>query len=375
MDTVSINNLLNNIVKITYKKTNEELVYNNLEFRKVSHKYSNTKEYLIRIFIDNKCISRNNPYRVSYKCIECGTMNIVNLNNLVRKMNNNITKCNMCKNLCVDKCDKQREFMKSTYKNFGKVKSQKTELKKLTVEELIENSKNEFDEMDDDYCESYFNKHLTNEEFERYRSKIISFQNDKFTDINKFDYCSIIKIKNQTYFNPYFFDKDRKVLEKPIYIKFKCECCDSEFTHRNLFKIKNKIKLLCNDCSLTNRTFKIRSYKNLDGDKIHYQSKYELKFIKYCNKNNINIVDGPRINYIWKDKNRKYVVDFYIPKLNILVELKDNHIWHKNNLENGKWNSKLEAVNKLVNQKIYKEFLCIYPKNYVSICKYIKCKI
>ena len=379
MNDNNINILLKNILKITYKNDNKEFIYNNLEFRKIKHKYSNTKEELIRIFIDNKCITRNNPYRVSYKCIECDTINIVNLNNLVRKINKNIIKCNMCKNLDFEKRTNQSNYVKNSYDKYGKIKSNKTKLKDNDINNLILNSKTEFEEMDDDYCNRYFNKHLTTEEFNMYKDKIISFQNGKFTDINNFIYYPIIKIKNQTYFNPYFLDKTRNVIEKPIYIKFKCECCDEEFIHRNLFKIKNKIKLLCNNCTLTNRTFKIRSFKNSKGNKINYQSKYELKFIKYCNENKIELLNGPKLDYYWKEKNRKYVVDFYIPKLNILVELKDNHIWHLENKKNGKLNAKLDAVNKLIKEGMYNEYLCIYPKNYVSMCKkinkYFKCKI
>jgi DNA-directed RNA polymerase subunit RPC12/RpoP len=371
MNINDINNLLENVVEITYKN-NEKLIYNKLEFKKIKHKYSNTKQELYRIFIDNNCISRNNPYRVSYKCITCNKVIIVNLNNLVRKMNKNIKGCIMCRNLDITKRNNQSNFMKNSFSVFGKIKSKKTKKEKLTVEEFLEKSIEEFEEFGDDYSEKYFNKHLTSEEFDIYKNKIISFQNDKFTDINNFKYCPIVKIFNQTYFNPYLLDKKRMVLEKPIYLKFKCDCCDNEFIHRDLHIIKNKIKILCNNCSLVNKTFKIRNYKNCLGKKINYQSKYELKFINFCNKNNIELLNGPKIKYNWKNKDRKYVVDFYIPKIDTLIELKDNHVWHLENKKNGKLDAKLNSVKMLIKQGKYKDYLCIYPKNYVSLCKKIK---
>lgn len=130
---------------------------------------------------------------------------------------------------------------------------------------------------------------------------------------------------------------------------------------------KNKIKSLCKDCNLTNNIFKLRSYENLSKEKIMYQSKFELKFIRYCNEKKIYLINGPKIDYTFKDKNCKYKVDFAIPKLNLLIEIKDNHIWHREQINNGKWNSKVEGVNQYLKSEknIYKNFIVIFPKNYI----------
>ena len=85
MNEENIKKLMDNIIDILYKKNNSKLCYQTIKCRKIVHKYSNTKDPLYRILIDDKIINRNNPYRVSYKCIKCNSINVVNLNNLVGK--------------------------------------------------------------------------------------------------------------------------------------------------------------------------------------------------------------------------------------------------------------------------------------------------
>ena len=220
----------------------------------------------------------------------------------------------MCKNLEDNKRNNHSKYMINTYKNNGYIK--KNQLNEENIDTFIKNSNLKFDLMDEDYKDDYFTKHLTNIEFNNIKDKIISIQNDKFRDINKFIYHPTIKIFNQTQFNPYLLDIERNVIEKPIYLKFRCEKCNSIGKYKNLYNFKNKIKLFCNTCLLCNKTFKIRGYKNINNEKITYQSKLELKFIKYCNKNNILIENGPTIYYKWNGKdNLRYIVDFYIPEL------------------------------------------------------------
>ena len=72
---------------------------------------------------------------------------------------------------------------------------------------------------------------------------------------------------------------------------------------------------------------------------------------------------------MWDNKPRIYVVDFYIPCLDMLIEIKDNHIWHKQQLQNGKWNAKIKSVENNIKNNKYKKFLLIHKENYMeSIC-------
>jgi hypothetical protein len=93
--------------------------------------------------------------------------------------------------------------------------------------------------------------------------------------------------------------------------------------------------------------------------------------------NNLNILieNGPKINYSFNSKNRKYIVDFYIPSINTLIELKDEHIWHKEQIKNGIWKSKMDKIDELLKNNTYDNYLLIYPKNLMKNIDIINKKI
>ena len=45
------------------------------------------------------------------------------------------------------------------------------------------------------------------------------------------------------------------------------------------------------------------------------------------------------------------------------TELKDNHIWHKKQVENGMWKAKMDSVNKLLKDKQYSDYKLIFPND------------
>ena len=51
-----------------------------------------------------------------------------------------------------------------------------------------------------------------------------------------------------------------------------------------------------------------------------------------------------------------------------LIEIKDNHIWHRNEIDSGKWQAKEQAVYNLIesNNEKYNEFYFINPINWVQ---------
>ena len=107
---------------------------------------------------------------------------------------------------------------------------------------------------------------------------------------------------------------------------------------------------MCKDCAFSNKTFKVKSIFNIERNKITYQSYPELKLISFCNYNGIVIENGPKIPYYFKGKHRMYIVDYYIPFYKIMVEIKDNHIWHKNQIDSGQWLMKQESAKKYAKQ-------------------------
>jgi len=367
MNIIKINELLSNIVFIQDKKTKKNIDYNNIIAENLIAKYSNTKKPIYKLKIDNKLISKNNSFIVKYKCISCTSYHTVAFNNISKKINKNIIKCRICKELDNEKRKKQSQMVLNKHLS----NDVPIEILKINNTEFIKISNSEFNEEETEFQHNYFRRHLNLDEFDRIKNKIISIQNNKFTDISQFQYISTLKIHNQTKYTPYLYNISNDTFEKIKYIQFKCDVCGNTFINRDLYIQKNKFKILCQDCNFTNNIFKIRNTKNCNNEKITYQSKLELKFIAYCNKNKIQVKNGPKINYIHDSKQKKYIVDFYLPQLDSLIEIKDNHCWHKENKKNGKWDAKINAVEKLLYEKKYSEYILIYSNELEKKCNLI----
>ena len=69
------------------------------------------------------------------------------------------------------------------------------------------------------------------------------------------------------------------------------------------------------------------------------QSKEEIKFVNWCNEHDVVVVNGPSLTYRWKDKECTYRVNFELPELGWLVEVREQRC------EGGKWMAK-EGVSK-----------------------------
>jgi hypothetical protein len=152
---------------------------------------------------------------------------------------------------------------------------------------------------------------------------------------------------------------------QPIMI---CDNCNKEWRAKSIERFKNCLKIMCKDCSFVSKTFKIKRFQNSNNELVLYQSKLELKFINWCNNNNILVVNGPTIPYIFGNKDRKYKVDFMINS-KVLIEIKDNHIWHINDMKSGKWQAKEEAVNNMIKNGIYTKYYMITPKDWLDSLK------
>lgn len=110
---------------------------------------------------------------------------------------------------------------------------------------------------------------------------------------------------------------------------------------------------------------KIYKYKNI---KLTYQGTYELDFIKnFIDK--INILNGYRINYISKNGiNRVYYSDFYIPSLNLIVEIKSSYTA---SLDDDLLEKKLATITNgynyiLIMNKNYQEFINLIDINLIE---------
>lgn len=357
-------NYFSNIIYVRNKVNNDIVLKERCSIKKVTSMYSNTKEPIYKLIIDSVAISRNNTYTVKYRCQTCSTDQEITLNLYMRKVNRKITGCDACKNREANKCNNHREFMKQNGTNVlsGKyIKDEPVSVKKMPVDKHLEKSIADWNIEEDDFKDRYFLYHLTQDDFERIKSKIISINNDKFRDISEWNYFPTYRIYNQTRYTPMLINKTDNSVEKPLYLKFKCDNCDDLFIHRDMEVVKNQYKILCKNCSLTNKTFCLRKYKCKDGSTLMWQSIPERRFIEWCEDHNINIKNGPNIEYTFNNGTHIYRVDFELPQFNILIEMKDNHCWHKQQVESGKFGAKKSAAEEWCQKNNY-TYHIIFPK-------------
>jgi hypothetical protein len=359
--------IVNNIQSI-YDENENIIKIDNISIEFSTNKYASKKNAVWRIILNDKNISKHNSFKFTYLCATCNAKHIIGTTHMLRKINKCSLRCDSCKNVENDKCKNQSIFMKK-YMN-GEI-TKKEPIPKITdIFEKKNNSIKSFDDMDDDFKKNYFSFHLTNEDYERIKKNIISFQNGKYTDLENIEYWAIYNSTNQMNFTHIMFDKKENILFKPHQPILKCDVCENTWRAKSIERFKNTLKITCKDCTCVNKTFKIRKYKNINNENIIYQSKLELKFINWCNNSGLLIYNGPKIKYFHNNKELTYKVDFMYK--NILIEIKDDHIWHKNDIKSGKWNAKETSVNELINKGIYKEFIMITPRNWMEKTTYLK---
>ena len=301
--------ILDSIIEVRDKKTNINVPIISKELKNIWH-----------LFINDIKIKKTAEYLIKYKCLFCNQINIVGTTQFLRKIRQCKTQCYQCNIIKPNKIEE-----------------------KISLIDFYQNSIKEFESYPDQYTNSYFLSHLTNDDYLRIKKNIISFGNGKYSNVDDYEYWSIYKVNNQMKFSSVLYDKNNNIIFKADQPIVKCDNCEKNWRCKSLESFKNCYKILCPDCKLCNRTFKIRPIKNNNNDIVIYQSKLELKFINWCNSNNIIVKNGPNIDYKFNDKNRKYRVDFQIN--DILIEIKDFHIWHKNQVESGLWKAKEDALN------------------------------
>ena len=360
--------IINNITEITKDNIPIEIQSIRLDFS--CNKYSSKKNSIYHITLNDKHVSKKDTLNFKYKCITCEANHIVGTTQFLRKIN----KCSYRCSLCVNK-DEVKRLNHSQYLSTLENKDTKRLLNTqpqqpcLSLREQKTESDVLFDEYDDDFKDTYYSYHLTDEDYKRVSKNIISLQNGKYK-IEDLEYWAVFKTNNQMLFSSVFYDKANDLIIKANQPILRCENCGNDWRAKTLEKFKNCHKILCSSCTLCNKTFKIRTTKNCVNDSILYQSKLELNFINWCNNNSIIVKNGPTIPYVFQGIERKYKVDFRINDL--LIEIKDNHIWYKNDIKSGKNDAKINAVKEAIEKGIYKEYYLITPDVWVNTLKTIK---
>jgi very-short-patch-repair endonuclease len=97
--------------------------------------------------------------------------------------------------------------------------------------------------------------------------------------------------------------------------------------------------------------------KQFKDTNIHYQGSYELDFLEhYYDK--LNIKRSKSIKYKINESNHIYFPDFYIPELNLIIEIKNSYLAKRDKL-------KLSAKKYAVLKKGF-NFIMIIDKDYSS---------
>ena len=350
--------ILDSITEFKDKKSNIIIPIINKELKFESSKYSSTKENIWHVFINNIKLNRKSTYLISYKCLTCNQINTISTTQFLRKIRQSKSQCYNCNII---------ELNNNIYiKNYNKEDVNN----KLSKIDFYNQSIQEFELYPDQYKNSYLLSHLSKDDYNRIKKNIISFGNGKFVDIDNYEYWMTYKVFNQMKFSSVMYDKINDVIFKAHQPIIKCDNCTKNWRCKSLESFKNCYKILCNECKLCNRTFKIRPIKNINNNIIMYQSKLELKFVNWCAENNINVINGPNIEYIFNNKTHKYRVDFQINK--ILIEIKDFHIWHKNQVESGLMEIKTNCVQKYIIENNLDKYFFITPNNWNQMLSELK---
>jgi hypothetical protein len=276
------------------------------------------------------------------------------MSQIIRHLQKEKPRCRYCVNLEEEKRLAQSIFMSN--RETKSVVHNTVQITSLSMKEMKSLYEKEFaEEMDPD---EYYSYHLTEDEFQRLRHGIISLPEEV-------EYWPVWKCNNQMRYTAMTYNPITDHVDKVYNLKCKCEVCDTIFPIKNLHSLKNKYRLLCKECSFCRLIFKKRSIINLRGEKVVVQSKQEIKFVNWCNDNGIVVVNGPKLKYVWKEVNCTYHVDFELPEIDWLIELKDNHCWHQRQVENGKWGAK-EAVARAQEGK---HFIVVYPMTWMGVAK------
>lgn len=102
--------------------------------------------------------------------------------------------------------------------------------------------------------------------------------------------------------------------------------------------------------------------KQIEFDNIKFQGKWELEFYLYCKNNNIKIIKNNKsFDYFWNG-NRKYFPDFYLPDIDLYIEVKGYQV----DRDLAKWNHFPEKLKIIRKKDIYDIRKCIYKFDHLD---------
>lgn len=352
---------------INYIILDDNICYGIFELKKEKSIFDNEK-LSNRLYLNNSIIKIKNT-KVNYKCPVCENIYTIYLKKFLNKKTLN---CVKCKELLENKRINQSLYMKSTFKENNRIKPKKIKVKKDEIDNItyINNSNFNFNNETNEFKIKYYDRILNLNEYSNLKKNIYSVNGFIFNE--NMIYYEHLMTNNQMKYSSYLYNPNNNKFINLNNINLICENCNKIFnsTRKPKEKIK-KHKILCKDCNFCNNTFKIRNTHNINNNIIIYQSNTEKILIDFCNNNNILIENGPKLKYFFNNKEKTYKVDFLIPEYNYLIEIKDNHIWHRKQVESGKWEQKENIANKYANENklFYKIIFTQDLKNFLTLFK------
>ena len=339
LDDESLKKLSNSITSVL-NADGIEILFTKAELKYNIGFWTQGKETLSLFLDGKKCQIKGT--KITYKC-SCGRVNTILLKKFLVK-----------KKISCPHCAETKE--KSEW--HSKVMQAKKNGVDLTIKKTP--TLYDFDSESESFKESYwkYRQNITKEEFDEVLKYIYSIDGVVLNESKTIEYLPTEPCKNQKRYTPMVLIDGVKHNFKEIYLK--CPFCGSIFRISRGFKERlQNHNFVCKECNFVNKTFTIKKY----NDSLSYQSKKELDFIKRCEKNGIDIVNGVRIPYDFNKSTHHYRIDFEIPSLKYLVEIKDMHIWHRKQLNTGKWQAKENAAKKYCEQNGYK-YILLFPNDF-----------
>lgn len=323
-----------------YDEFNNLLVFETKEIKKFKAKYSSAKPSLT-LFLDGEPLTNNKKHKrkVTYLC-DCGREKTILLCKYLTK---NKMVCESCRET-EEKIEWHKLFfeMKRNGEKRGHHKRKKVNY--------------DFNSETEDFKNEYFSRNLTQEEFDNIKQHLYSI-NGVVVEGKNFEL-----LISEPSFNAKRYRQMIKVDNSIIPFKdiwLKCRNCGKVYHITRM--IKEKVladSFECKFCAFNNKIFAIKHME----DGLFYQSNLEYNFIQKCKKRGINILNGPIIKYWNNNSYHFYTTDFFLPEYNIVIEIKDNHVWHKKQIENGIWKTKEENAVKYC-QDNDMEFKLLFPKD------------
>lgn len=299
-----------------------------------------------------------------YKCESCSSISTVSTTQILRRVSSASRTCYLCRNKAVEKREQHKCFMRTEWSKVVNGENVKTKQRDKSVMDIYIESVGLFQQQATDFKEKFLKSHLSKDEFAALRESIVAFDNGNVVCCDNIAYLDVYKTSNQQVFTSCLYDEASKQLISTLQPTLKCQECGEHFVAKSIHKLKDRQRCLCRTCFLCNSVFKRRHTMNCINARITYQSKMELAFIKWCNANSIVVTNGPNLPYVHNDVQRVYMVDFHIPHINMLIEIKDKHVWHMKEVETGKWAAKCTAALRSVESGCYDDFHTIFTDNW-----------